>query len=515
MQTFNEWLASMNIDPAVLTDDRRTTLENAWRAENGDADPATATAAATVPGDSRPMIQDTTYQDFLNKRRADGARQKAITDACSEMMNVRLEKTEEIEEVRVLAISQGWTIERTQLELVRRFERANVNLPSPSSRSPALDSKVLEAAVLKGSGFLGLEKAYDERTLSRMDTQFGNRGLSIGELLTLSARQRGWRGHSYTGDLRNVLEFAFGRAGHGPMAAGGGGSPSTISLPTIFSNVANKQAKFYFEQVDQSWRMISAIGSARNFQQTTDVALTGSLLLQDLPKGGEIKHGTLGEKSYTNQLETVALQLGLSRVDLINDDAGALDSRTRRMSRGAALKFNKDFWETFLGASSAFFDASLGNAGSSTLDIAGLGTANTLFKNLTDPDGQFMGSTAKILLVGTGLEPTAKQLMSSTMLNHTGDTDAAFGADNPWAGMFTVVSNPYVSSTTYGGASTRWYLLADPQDIPTIETKFLNGNQSPTIESTDMNWDQLGISMRIYFDYGIALQEYRGGVKEN
>jgi hypothetical protein len=185
------------------------------------------------------------------------------------------------------------------------------------------------------------------------------------------------------------------------------------------------------------------------------------------------------------------------------------------MARGAALKFNKDFWETFLGASSAFFDASLGNAGSTALSVTGLDTANGLFANLTDPDGHFMGSTAKSLLVGPGLAATANQLMGSTLLNHTGDTDAVFGADNPWAGMFEVVSNPYVSSSTYGGASTRWYLLADPMDVPVIETKFLNGNQNPIIESTDMNWDQLGISQRVYFDYGISLQEYRGGVKEN
>lgn len=490
----------MSLDVASLSDERRATLERAWRAENS-GDPAPVATGGSDP--------TSPFGELVAKRKADLTRQQAITDACSAAMDAHPGRIADIEAVGQTAISQGWNRERTELELLRKLDRSSVSPASPSSRAP-VEGKVVEAAMLKASGLPGVEKLFDERTLQRADDAFGNRGLSLGEALTMTARNRGWRGHSYSGDLENVLRYSFGNE-----AMSSGAVPSTYSLPNIFSNVANKSLKVYFEAVDQSWRDVSAIGSARDFKQTTDISLTGGLLLEDLPPSGEIKAGTVGEAVYTNKVSTKALSLGISRTDLINDDLGALNRATQRMARGAALRFNKDFWTTFLSASSAFFDASLNNAGSNALTMPGLEAANTMFRTQKDPDGNFLGCTPKILLVSTGLEVGARQIMSSTNIVATGTTDVKFGSVNVMAGMFKVVANPYVGDSTYGGASTRWYLLADPAELPVIETKFLNGNQTPTVEQAMMNWNLLGISMRTWFDYGVALQERRAGVKQN
>ncbi|MCL4193722.1 MAG: hypothetical protein KJZ87_18435, partial [Thermoguttaceae bacterium] len=58
-----------------------------------------------------------------------------------------------------------------------------------------------------------------------------------------------------------------------------------------------------------------------------------------------------------------------------------------------------------------------------------------------------------------------------------------------------------------------WYLLAEPNDLPVIEIAFLNGQESPTIETADADFSVLGIQMRGYHDFGVALQDSRGGVK--
>jgi hypothetical protein len=80
--------------------------------------------------------------------------------------------------------------------------------------------------------------------------------------------------------------------------------------------------------------------------------------------------------------------------------------------------------------------------------------------------------------------------------------------------MFELLMSRYLSNTSFTGASAKaWYLLADPQDLPVIETAFLNGNEMPTIETIELSQDQLGFGLRAYHDFGAALQEYRGGVK--
>ncbi len=46
-----------------------------------------------------------------------------------------------------------------------------------------------------------------------------------------------------------------------------------------------------------------------------------------------------------------------------------------------------------------------------------------------------------------------------------------------------------------------------------IEVAFLNGQESPTIETAEADFSVLGIQMRGYHDFGVALQDPRGGVK--
>ena len=66
----------------------------------------------------------------------------------------------------------------------------------------------------------------------------------------------------------------------------------------------------------------------------------------------------------------------------------------------------------------------------------------------------------------------------------------------------------YLGNTKYTGNSQKaWYLLSDPNDLPVIEVAFLNGQESPTIESAEADFKYLGIQMRGYHDFGVALQD--------
>jgi hypothetical protein len=80
-------------------------------------------------------------------------------------------------------------------------------------------------------------------------------------------------------------------------------------------------------------------------------------------------------------------------------------------------------------------------------------------------------------------------------------TNGAAPSTNVLAGRYQVVSSSYLTS-----AST-WWLCANPGDLAAMEVAFLNGQRVPTVEQADVDFNQLGIQVRGYFDFGVAKAE--------
>ena len=55
--------------------------------------------------------------------------------------------------------------------------------------------------------------------------------------------------------------------------------------------------------------------------------------------------------------------------------------------------------------------------------------------------------------------------------------------------------------------------MADAADLPLIEVAFLNGQESPTIETAEADFNVLGVQMRGFHDFGVSLQDFRAAVK--
>jgi len=231
--------------------------------------------------------------------------------------------------------------------------------------------------------------------------------------------------------------------------------------------------------------------------------------------GGELKHGTLGNETFTNKADTYGLMLSIDRRDVINDDLGAITTVPRKLGRGSGTKINDVFWATFM-ANSAFFTAGNKNylTGADTvLSIDGLTKAEVAFMDQVDSDGKPIGIMPAILLVPTALSAMGTQLFKSLEIRDT-TASTKYPVANPHQGKFRTEVSRYLSNSHYTGNSSKaWYLLADPGDLPVIEVAFLNGQESPTIETAEADFSVLGIQMRGYHDFGVALQDAHGGVK--
>jgi phage major head subunit gpT-like protein len=493
---FDEWLRAKGFDPSSLNEVQRTGLMASFDAEQ-------SAPRSTTSGNGTPHSLD----ELLSSRRKEDDRVARITEIAAEVLNDRPVLVDEVERLARAAIDSRSSVQEFELAILRLKTRA----PGSTVRSRAeirTGRKMIEAALCLGGKLGHPEKHFDEATLESASEKFPH-GLGLKDLFLMAARENGVTGLSGT-DVRGMLSAAFGPAIRAEF--------STISLPGILSNVANKFLVSGFDAVESSWRSIATIRNVRDFKAVTSYALTGGMIYEAVGPTGELKHATLGELGYTSQAGTYGRMFAITRTDIINDDLGALTTIPQKLGRGAALKLNLVFWTAFLADLNTFYTSGRGNVSTgagSALSSAGLAAAHTKFAKQTDPDGLPLATMPKILLVPPELEVTANQLMTSLIINTGGAaTDTQVPNANVWANKYRTVVSSYLSNSSITGYSTAaWWLIADPQELPLIEVAFLNGRETPTVESADADFNILGVQMRGYHDFGVAKQEYRAAVR--
>lgn len=490
---FSQWLKANGYDEAALSESQKKHLMVAWKAET---QPQNVSATSS-------------FDETMAAIEAEAQRAKAIQEMTEQAALRNARNPDKVKQLRQLceaAIADKKKDAKSfQLDLMRVETALAPIVMTPSQ--PQLTNEVVEAAVCVSGGLTDAEKAYKPEVLEAAHRHFKN-GIGLLELIGMVAEQNGFRGNVKR-NLREAMRYARMRSDSGEMLALG---PSTLDISGILSNVANKFVREAWMFVENVWQRITAIRPVTDFKTITSYSLTGDLTYEQVAPGGELKHGTLGEESYTNKADTYGKILGIDRRDLINDDLGALASAGRRLGRGGALKFNDVFWTEFMADAATFYTVARGNyddgAGDTLMDDTGLGNANNLFMALNDPDGKPTGTVPKFVLVPPQLYPAAWRLI---VAKPNGDTSATV---SPWSGMFNLEQSRYLANSSFTGYSTKaWYMLADPNDLPVIESCFLYGQQMPTVETSDLEFERLGIAMRGYHDFGVKKQEYRAAVK--
>lgn len=487
MNEFEKWLEAKGFKKADLEAAKLAELQAEFDAEQK--------ALKAKAGDETIKAHNDDLKSLRAARAAEARRISKIEKLCGKNL-----------ELAAQAIEGEWSEEKVELE-VMRAERKEWTAKAPNAiiggSAEKMDDKVLEAAFIQAAATsterATMEKGFDEKTLQAAHTRFRSQ-LGMQQLLLEAAWANGFAGRTFAGNHREVLKAAF----------------STLSLPNILSNNMNKFLLDSFNAVESTWRDVTAIGSVRDFKTKTSLRLGGAMEYMKVGPQGELKNVSPAEVVYTNQANTFGAILSVSRQDIVNDDLGALSAAPRRLGRGAALRLNKEFWTTFLSNPSNFYGTGnvnyLSGAGSA-LSLTSLITANTSLRNQTDPDGEPLGYPGAVLLVAPANEITAINLMRSQELRDNTVADAKYGTTNVMAGRFKPVCSTYISnSAIVNNSTTVWFLLVDPKNLAVIEVAFLNGQESPTVESTEADFDTLGIKFRGYHDFGIALQEFRAGI---
>lgn len=368
---------------------------------------------------------------------------------------------------------------------------------------------VVEAAAVLAGG-LSADKAEKIYTAPVVDAALAElrKGFGLQQIILQAARANGFSDTSIgTGNLRDALQYANIRAAF-----------SNVSLGGILSNVANKYLLDGYEGVDQTWKEITDIVNVKDFKTVSRYRLGADMQFKKVAKGGEIKSGSLSEKEMTISADTYGVAITITRQDIINDDLGAITKVPQLIGMTAGESFNLVFWTEFLNNSS-FFSSSNSNlvtGADYVLSTKGLDAGIKAFRALKNEAGVRTNRTPKILLVPAGLESTANGLYTSQNLIADGVTSSksVTTAINTHVGKYKPVVASYLDDSAISGYSnTAYYLLDDPAFRATIAAAFLNGVTKPTIETSEIEFEKLGIGMRAYLDFGVSLQDPCGGVK--
>lgn len=414
--------------------------------------------------------------------------------------------TAEYPEIRERAIAAGWTKEHTE-DVISGVKSVAAKLPSATGNiivrnGPAVDAKAIEAALCLQCGIAEktIIASCGQQSIDVADAHL--RGLGLKDVLVEAARIDGKA--VGVGFSNETIRAAF----------------STVSLPGILSNVANKRALQAFTAQESIAEKLCSVGDLADFKEAERYRITDIGDLEIVQDGGELKDGSLGEDKAVNKLDTYGKTFTLTRQMIYNDDLGEFLKIPTAMGTRAKRKIDQVFFTRLLANPSQFdgkslFSADHGNykAGATTaLGVDALEKAISLFLDQVDSDGQPIAVEPKYLLVPTVLFPMAQRLCKSAVLLASGSTDSTIPASNIIADYGLIpVKSPYLANAKYSGNSdTGWYLFGDPSQVDTFEIGYFQGRRVPTVEKGETNFNTLGMAFRVYFDFGVREQDHRG-----
>lgn len=319
------------------------------------------------------------------------------------------------------------------------------------------------------------------------------------------------RGHSMVELARESLQREGLQANFGDnMELARQAINSTSTFPAIMANLANKSVMVGFNEAETTYQIWAGKGSNRDFKEAARVALSEAGNLELVPEGGQFQQDFLGEASARTKVATYGKLFSLTRQAIINDDLGLFSKIATKYGSAAKRLVNKMVYAQLTGNVKmqdgvALFDTKHGNVAGTgeALSVKAIAKAITAMRRQKGITGDAtLNITPKYLVVPPELEMTAYQIVNSTAAVDGVNS----GVVNPYKGRFVVVADAELTDPD------AWYLVADASQHDTIEVTYLNGVETPRLE-TRQGFDVDGIEYKVAFDCGVSALDFRGVFK--
>ena len=289
---------------------------------------------------------------------------------------------------------------------------------------------------------------------------------------------------------------------------------SSSDFPILLANNAHKSMLKGYTETEEVFSRFTSTGNLSDFKTHTRVNMSEFGGLDEIPEGGEYKHGSIGEYKEQIKLLTYGKKFSITRQAIINDDLSAFTEIPRKMGRAARRKIGDLVFSVLtenqiMADGMSLFHANHNNLPTkgSALTVASIGAARSLMRMQKDSSGNAnLNIRPSLLIIPAALEDTARLLMTS----ETDPAQTNSRVPNLVRNSLEIVVDARLDSHS----PTAWYLLANPSMYDVIEVGYLDGNSNPYLEQQE-GWDVDGVEFKVRIDAAAKALEWRTVYKNN
>ena len=291
---------------------------------------------------------------------------------------------------------------------------------------------------------------------------------------------------------------------------------STSDFPVLLEGTNRRVLLSNYNAVADTWRKFCSTGSLSDFREAKRLRMGTFSDLQSVNESGEFKNKNITDADYEKvSLSTKGNIINVSRQMIINDDLAGFTRLSGMLGRAAARSIENDVYAVLalnsglgpvLVDGKTLFHADHGNiatdAGAPTVtrfDAMRVQMGQQMEKDKND----YLDIRPSLWLGPMNLASTVRILNGSQY-----DPDATNKLQRPNVvnGLLSdVIDTPRLSGNAY-------YMFANPSEEPTLEVSFLNGVQTPFMESQN-GFEVDGVKWKIRLDYGVGAVGFRGAIR--
>lgn len=279
---------------------------------------------------------------------------------------------------------------------------------------------------------------------------------------------------------------------------------STSDFPTLFGSLIDRELMAAYKAYVPNWRPYVKTGTVPDFNTHKLHKVSGQdSVLPLVAENAPYTEQASVTGSYDRKVNKHGRVFKISFEASVNDFMGAFNDIGQRFLTAVLCTEAQNATKAFVsssGPSSSLYGAPIAdvdgqnvtNKGTLALTIANLASTMSLVSSQTDVNGEPISAQVAHLVVPVALEMTARQILTSALVQQVDSAGAAKNTDPvyvplptqnvlPQMGIQLHVNRELSRIDTTGNKNGTWYVFADYNEGVAAQLDFLRGHETPEV----------------------------------